>query len=101
MKKALVALAASALFLGGCMSGPRYLNNAVWDHQAKAYEDAPLTTALVTDVIPVYPIVGFFGTAIDWIILNPVQFWGSDVWDGKGTSIAHDQPKAERTPWFK
>ena len=88
--------------LAGCTSGPRYLSNSVWDHQNKAYKDAPLTTALVTDVLPIYPIVGFVGGAVDWLVLNPVQFWGSDVWEGKGASFTHDNPAGDpKTPWFK
>ena len=101
MKKTLFSLVAAGALLGGCMSGPRYLSNSVWDHQAKAYENGPFVTALVTDVLPIYPIVGWFAMVIDWIVLNPVQFWGSDVWDGHGSSFVHDQPQGDKTPWFK
>lgn len=101
MKKRLLAVAAPLVLLAGCRSGPSHLSNSVWDMQNKAYEDSPFVTALITDVIPFYPLIGALGGIVDWVVLNPVQFWGSDVWGGHGSSFVHDNPKGDKAPWFK
>ncbi len=93
---------AGALALGACSSGPRYLVNSVDDWRNSNYYDEPLTTAVLTDVLPVYPIIGFFAWIPDYLVLNPVQFWGHDVWSGQGTAFHHTNPNGDpRTPWFK
>lgn len=91
----------AVLFLAvGCASGPSYLSRSVDDWQNTNYEADPLVTALLTDVVPFYPVVGILAAIPDWIVLNPVQFWGYDVWSGEGTAFTHENPEVERSPWF-
>lgn len=91
----------SLLALSGCMTGPNYLSRSVDDAWNNSYEDSPVGTALLTDVLPVYPIVHFLAWIPDFLILNPIQWWGSDIWDGKGAGFRHDQPSGSKKPFFK
>lgn len=101
MKKRVLAIVVPLLFLGACRSGPSYLSRSVDDWQNKNYEKDVWVTAILTDPIPVYPIIGALGGIVDWAILNPVQFWGTDAWASEGTSFTHENPTKEHTPWFK
>lgn len=98
MKKSLLAV--PILLLAGCSAGPGSLHRGWDDWTNKQYQEAPLMTGVLTDVIPIYPIVGFLAWIPDWLVLNPVQFWGHDVWDGKGAAFTHDNPKDTKKTWF-
>ncbi|MEL6715408.1 MAG: hypothetical protein AAFZ87_18270 [Planctomycetota bacterium] len=93
------ALAATTLAATSCNSGPKQLSRT-WDTKVNQWyaEDSWIHGALLQDILPVYPIVGFVATIGDALILNPIQFWGTDVWDRKGTAYEYAQPTgAERT----
>lgn len=101
MKKVMIWVCMVALVMSvGCASGPSYLSRSVDDWQNTNYEADPLVTGLLTDVLPFYPIVGLLAAIPDYLVLNPVQFWGWDVWTGEGTAFTHEQPEEEHTPWF-
>lgn len=89
------------LCLTGCMSGPSYLSRSVDDSWNKAYADSPFGTALISDVIPIYPIVHVLAWIPDFLILNPIQFWIFDVEDGKGAGFQHSNPAGSKKPFFK
>jgi len=95
------ALVVVLLVAAGCASGPSSLSRSVDDWQNNNYEDSPLTTGLLTDVLPFYPLVKALAYIPDWLVLNPVQFWGDDVWDGEGAAFVHENPGGKKTPWFE
>lgn len=99
MKKSLLAV--SILLLAGCNAGPRHLQHSWDDWTNKQYQDQPLLTGVLTDVVPIYPIVGFLAWIPDWLVLNPVQFWGYDVWEGKGAAFTHENPMNTKKAWFE
>lgn len=89
MKKSILGglLAVFALsFVASCQSGPNRVQYS-WDQwrDQKYSENAWLHGALLQDIIPVYPFVGFIATVGDVLIFNTVQFWGTDAWDNRGT----------------
>lgn len=96
MKHTLATLALAATTLAtttSCNSGPKQLSRT-WDTKVNQMysEDAYIHGALLQDILPVYPLVGFAAAIGDALILNPIQFWGTDVWDGKGTAYEYKQP---------
>jgi hypothetical protein len=102
MRKGLVVVSLLAiLVVAGCQSGPSYLSRSVDDWQNNNYEKQPLVTMLLTDVVPFYPVVKILAMVPDVLILNPVQFWGHDVWDGVGSAFVHDNPEGTKKHWFK
>ena len=102
MKKGALVLGVVALaLLVGCSAGPSYLSRTVDDMQNNNYEKDPLVTSLLSDVLPVYPIVKFFAAIPDVLVLNFWQFWRYDVWDKEGTAFVHENPEGKRTPWFR
>ena len=101
MKKSSLLLAVMvAALLAGCTAGPSYLSRTVDDMQNNNYEKDPLITSILSDVIPVYGFGKFVGGIVDYVVLNPIQFWGWDVWDGEGASHMHTNPAGVRDPWF-
>ena len=96
-----IILLIAVLSLAGCFSGPSYLYRSVDDAQNNSYKDHPLGTAVLTDVLPIYPLVKFLALIPDVLILNPVQFWGFDIWRGEGAAFKHDNPTSVEEPWFK
>jgi hypothetical protein len=92
-------LCASVLF--GCMTGPSYLSRWVDDEHNKNYQTSPLFTGVITDVVPLYPLAKFLVFIPDVLILNPVQFWGFDIWRGEGAPFRHSNPSGGKEPWFK
>ena len=102
MRKVLTVLAlGAALATTSCRSGPSYLSNSVHDWHNQNYVEDPLVTGILTDIVPIYPIIGFLAGIPDWIILNPVQFWGADVWDGRGAGFYHENPPdPAKSIWF-
>ena len=101
MKAIVPVLICAAFCLNGCISGPSYLSRTVDDSMNKSYAESPIATAAITDFIPVYPFVKFLAWIPDVLILNPIQFWGFDVIDGKGAAFRHENPGTTKEPWFK
>jgi hypothetical protein len=102
MRKGLVLLSLFAVAtLSGCMAGPNHLSQSVHDWQNNNYEEEPVVTTLLTSVIPVYPIVGALASIPDVLVLNPVQFWTDDLWDGTGSAFVHKNPDGKKKAWFK
>lgn len=95
----LLALAAVSL-IAGCTAGPSYLSRTVDDWQNTQYEKEPLLTGVLSDVIPLYTLGEALGMIGDWLILNPVQFWGFDVWKKQGASFMHTNPAGIKEQWF-
>jgi hypothetical protein len=93
-RKFLGACAATALLtlVAGCNSGPRRLQNNWNDWTNQQYSENAWMHAALTDVIPVYPVVGVFMLVGDWLVVNPYYFWGRDAWDNKGTAYVHENP---------
>lgn len=96
MKKHLITACALALSLGvlsSCMSGPHRLSRTWDDHVNQKYtESAWLHGALLQDILPVYPLVGFVMTIGDVLFVNTYTFWAKDAWDNKGTGYDHVNP---------
>ena len=95
MKKMLcVGALASALLLSSCQSGPKRLTRT-WDDwvNQKYTESSWVHGALLQDILPVYPIVGFFAAVGDVLFVNTYYFWWKDAWDGKGTGFNHKNPE--------
>ncbi len=92
----LAALAAAPLLTTSCSSGPSRLARS-WDGwtNQKYSEDSWIHGALLQDIIPAYPIVGFIAGIGDWLILNPIQFWTKDIWDRRGTAYEYTQSSGE------
>ena len=97
----LLACIVLLLSLSGCLSGPSYLSRSVDDSQNNSYKDSPAGTAIITDVLPFYPLVKVLAFVPDFLILNPVQFWGFDIWGGQGAAFRHKNPAGAKDPWFK
>ena len=101
-KRVLPLLALAALVaMPGCLSGPSYLSRSVDDLQNRHYADSPFGSALLTDVLPVYPVLKFLAAVPDYLLLNPVQFWGFDVWDGEGAAFDHKDPSSAKVPFWQ
>ena len=94
MKHALATLALAATTLAtnaattSCNSGPKQLTRT-WDTKVNDQQAGNLPAgwylprtptsigALLQDILPVYPLVGFAAAVGDTFILNPIQFWGT------------------------
>lgn len=89
---ALAALGAASFAFSSCVAGPNQLSRT-WDtHVNQKYsEDSWIHGALLQNIIPVYGFVGAVMAFGDVVIVNPVYFWGEDVWDRKGTAYVYDQ----------
>lgn len=89
-----LAAACLACLLASCQSGPKRLTRA-WDDwtNQKYAESSWVHGALLQDILPVYPIVGFVAAVGDILFVNTYYFWVKDAWDGKGTSFTHKQPE--------
>jgi hypothetical protein len=99
VKKRLFVLA-TPLLLAGCFSGPGALHNKVHDWHQQNYEDDPLVTGILSSVIPVYPFIAAIAWIPDYLVLNTVQFWGTDVWDKQGATFKHVNTKKEKVAWY-
>ncbi len=94
----------AGLLLGGllsfsaCNSGPNRLSRN-WDEYVnqKYSQDSWIHGALLQDILPVYPIVGFAMGIGDILAVNPYYFWTKDVQDRKGTSYTYEQPGNDKT----
>ena len=96
-----LAYVALSLSLSGCMTGPSYLSRSVDDTMNNTYKESPIGAGVLTDVLPVYPLVKLLAWIPDVLILNPVQFWGFDIWREEGAAFRHKNPAGARDPWFK
>ncbi len=65
------------------------------------YKETPIGAGILTEVLPVYPLVKALAWIPDVLILNPVQFWGFDIWRAEGAAFRHKNPAGARDPWFK
>ena len=92
MRKLVLAAAVAALTLTSCQSGPKRLSRN-WDNwvNQKYTESSWIHGALLQDILPVYPIVGFVMAIGDTLLVNPYYFWSEDAWDGKGTGFNYAQ----------
>jgi hypothetical protein len=88
----IIFFALLALSLSSCLTGPQKLKRGWDDCVNNYYTQNAWTTAVLTDVIPVYPLVGWFATMGDYLFVNPYYFWGYDAWTNKGTPFYHDDP---------
>ena len=91
LKKAICAtVLAATLMTVGCNSGPKRFSRT-WDDwvNQKYTESAWIHGAVLQDIIPVYPIVGFVA-AIGDAFYNFYYFWFEDAWDNKGTGFTHE-----------
>lgn len=100
IKRTLFTGVAIAGFLSftSCVSGPKRLQRN-WDEYVnqKYSQDSWIHGALLQDIIPVYPIVGFAMAVGDTLAVNPYYFWTKDVKDRKGTAYTYEQPTSEKT----
>jgi hypothetical protein len=89
---------ASLLTITSCTSGPKRLSRN-WDEYVnqKYSQDSWIHGALLQDILPVYPIVGFAMAIGDTLVVNPYYFWAKDVKDRKGTSYTYEQPTGDKT----
>ena len=98
MKRNLVAvvlLLALAVVSSGCVAGPWTFRETVDDWSADVYAD---NTYLGTVVyVFVWPIGTWIGSLVDAVVFNNIAFWGSDVWDGTGTTDPHENAPKGRT----
>lgn len=78
----------SLLCLAGCFAGPQQLRRSVddWDH--RNYVNSPWWSATLW-VVPVVPAMYVGAIAGDFLVTNPLAFWGEDAWDGNGTGYEH------------
>lgn len=78
----------SVALLAGCFAGPQQLRRSVddWDH--KNYVNSPWWSATLW-VVPVIPVMYVGAFAGDFLVTNPLAFWGEDAWDGAGTGYEH------------
>lgn len=83
----------SLLLLGvataaACAAGPHQLRRSIddWDH--KSYVNSPWWNAALW-VVPVMPLCYAGAFVGDFLVTDPLAFWGEDAWDGKGTGFEH------------
>lgn len=88
-----LALVCALSLSSGCAVGPTRLSRTWDDYTNKAYVENTWLTAALTQVIPVYPIVGAFAWVGD-LFVNAYYFWGKDAFDGNtGTAYIHENPQ--------
>ena len=76
----------------GCATGPFRLSRSWDDYRNQKYtESSWVHGVLLSEIIPVYPIVGLFAGIGDVLFLNTWYFWTKDAWDNHGTGFTHDQ----------
>ena len=91
----IVLLVAFSLVATGCIAGPYTCTNAIWDWSANVYAENTYVGTLL--YIPVMWFGVGFGEIFDLVIFNNVAWWGSDVWDGTGTTYDHKDAPNGRT----
>lgn len=101
MKRLMIAVVLTATtVLAGCYSGPNYLQRSLDDAVDSLYHDYPLGSGIVNDVFYVGPFLGHLAQIGDMAILNPIQFWGSDIWTGQGAVTPRTFTDSEKSPFF-
>lgn len=90
-----VLLVAFSLVATGCVAGPWTCVNSVWDWSANVYADNTYVGTLV--YMFVTPIGCWLGAIADEVVFNNVAWWGSDLWDGTGTTFDHKDAPNGRT----
>lgn len=83
----IVMLLTFAVVSTGCVAGPWTFREYVDDWSAGVYADNTYIGTIV--YMFVWPIGTWLGAVVDGIVFNNVAWWGSDVWDGKGTTTKH------------
>jgi len=91
MKK-LLLLPIALVIISACSAGPSKLSRQFDDYRNQKYVDSSWGATVLTDVLPVYPIVSLGAALVDGIILNPIQFWGTDAWQQNGQGFIHTNP---------
>ena len=86
-KLALTALL--GVSLAGCWAGPQQLTRSLDDWNNQLYVQSPWIDVFLHAPIPVFPVLGFLANVGDFLITNPIAFWGDDAWDSKGTAFRH------------
>jgi hypothetical protein len=92
-------LSLCVIFLcSGCATGPWRLAKS-WDDKTTEWtsHNAWLHGALLSQWVPVYPIVGFFLGVADFVFVNPYFWWTHDAWTNEGTVYWHTQPTGPAT----
>ena len=59
---------------------------------------------MLSTFLPVYPLMTLGASFFDVTVVNPAQFWGHDLWAGKGAGFVHDQPNEKSDgiwPWLR
>ncbi len=81
-------LGLAAVTLTSCLAGPHQLRRSVddWDH--RTYVESPWLDVGLW-IVPVIPVASICAAVGDFLIVDPVFFWGSDAWDGAGTGFEH------------
>ncbi len=107
MKKILMLAAVGIIgvMIAGCRCGPNYLGRTVDDWQNNYFVEKPVITMLITDIVPVFPILQLGAGLVDTVAINPVRFWTHDAWadPNGGTGFMHDNPPAGTMElnWFE
>lgn len=92
MKKLFVMSMALLLVVSatGCW-GPQKITRQLDDWANQMYVDSPWLAQLLT-YVGVFSI-GFWVTSlVDWLVLNPIDFWGTSAFRGSGTPFNHKAP---------
>jgi len=74
--------------LAACAAGPQQLRRSVDDWDQKVYVNSPWWSATLW-LVPVMPVAYVGAFVGDFLVTNPIAFWGEDAWDGKGTGYQH------------
>ena len=90
MSKPVVWLVLIAMVVSVGCYGPMKLTRQVDDWANQIYVDSPWLGQIVGWIV--LPIAMPVTNIIDWIILNPISFWGEDVWKNQGTPFDHKNP---------
>lgn len=99
MRKSLLAV--PLLLLAGCMAGPGPAHHTVDDYWNKQYQEQPIVTTALSTILPVYPLVYAISWIPDVLVLNLVQFWGWDCWEGTGAAWIHENVKETKKTWYE
>lgn len=98
LRNTVLVLAAVPMLLAGC-ANPSYLTNSYNDWHNQLYAENPGATAVFTNIIPAASIPYFVTVPVDYMILNPIQFWVDTV-RGEGVGYVHDNVQSPKDPWF-
>jgi hypothetical protein len=92
-----IVLVCCLLLSSACFAGPWKMSRSWQDKTADWYSNnAWVHGALLTDIIPAYPIVNLF-LVIGDVFVNFWYFWSNDAWTNKGTVLIHDVPSGPNT----